>query len=240
MLAKRIRDKTRFTFLSSNSSFIECVRKHKLPLHLRSNSNDNDDSCRSKCTFDHYHLDLSTTTLNINYEFDSSKWVSCTADYGGGIYLKAGNTVSLFVTKGEFYSCVVSHRGGGIYADRIGKVEVTMTLFHACIAEAQLDYGGGGIGIDSATALPSIESSSFISCISGNDAGGVALWYSPFFQRTCFANSRFVGCQGLSTTGSDGGSIIIWWSNAAIGFSNTLFVDCHSEFHGGALSYYIR
>ena len=215
------------------------MRKHNLSTHLISNSNDDDDSCRKDCTFENNPLNLSTTNPNIKYEFISSKWVSCTAEYGGGIYLKAGSTVSLSITNGEFYSCKSSYRGGGIYVGGIGKLKVTTTLFSGCVAEAKADYGGGGINNDAAQEVPSIECSSFISCTSGNDGGGVAIWDSPSFQKVCLTDSRFVECKGLASTGSDGGSLIVWFSNAAIGCSNTLFVDSHSDQRGGAVSQYI-
>ena len=231
--------KTTTSFTSSNSSFTECVRKHYLYTQLISNSNYNDDSCRTDCTFDHHHLALSTSIPNVKYVFISSKWISCSANYGGGIYLSASNTGPLSVTNGEFYSCTSSYRGGGIYIEIISKVEVTKTLFHACIAQATADYGGGGINIDTIQQFPSIECTSFISCTSGNDGGGVALWTNPQIQKTCLSDSLFIGCKGLSKVGSDGGSFILWRSDAAIGCSNTLFVDSHSEFHGGAISYYI-
>ena len=212
---------------------------HKLSSHLISDNNENDDSCRTNCIFDHYPVSLPSTS-NKQYEFISSKWVSCTADYGGGIYLTAGTTVSLFVTKGEFYSCKAApYRGGGIYVGRIGKLEVTTSLFSGCVAEAKADCGGGGIDLNGAQAFPYIKCSSFISCTSGNDGGGLAIWSSPSFQKICLTDSRFVGCKGLANPGTDGGSLIVWASEAAIGSSNTLFVDSHSEWSGGAASYNI-
>ena len=44
-------EETKLSFISSNSSFNECVRKHIISPHLLSNGNDNDDSCRTDCTF---------------------------------------------------------------------------------------------------------------------------------------------------------------------------------------------
>ena len=148
-------------------------------------------------------------------------------------------TITLSVITGEFYSCTASTRGGGIFVQGTGEVTVKETLFYKGIAQTNSGSGGGGIDLWSLKKPPHLEGSSFIQCKTADDGGGVGIWSSPSFQQTCFVSCHFAYCEINHTTGSDGGCIIVWLSNAAIACSNTLFVDSHSEFQGGAMSHNI-
>ena len=148
-------------------------------------------------------------------------------------------TITLSVITGEFYSCTASTRGGGIFVQGTGEVTVKETLFYKGIAQTNSGSGGGGIDLWSLKKPPHLEGSSFIQCKTADDGGGVGLWSSPSFQETCIISCRFVQCEINHTTSSDGGSLMVWNSNAAIGCSNTLFVDSHSELQGGAVTHYI-
>ena len=184
------------------------MRKHNLPLSLHSNtlSTTTSPSCvdtpTTKCFTTHEfigdsdpsstiptgQIDLTNTPYNrfTSFVFYSCLFRDCKANYGGGIYLKAGSTVSLTVSKGEFYSCKAApYRGGGIYVEGIGEVHIEDTLLFECIAEAQLEYGGAGIEMVSLQKPPRIESCAFISCSSGDDAGGLGIWFIPVYQETC-------------------------------------------------------
>ena len=199
-------------------------------------SNGSPSSCRDDCFFTN-----NSVTLSSSANFASCAWSKCEADYGGAIFLNVSNSaISLTVSKGEFYSCISSYRGGGIYVEGIGDINITNTIFHQCIAQAAENYGGGGIEIDSEKKIPRIDNTDFILCKSGNDAGGVGIWKSPLtFQETCILSCRFVQCEINHTLNSDGGSLLLWYSKAAIGCSNTLFTDSYSELRGGAASYNI-
>ena len=239
ILCSGLTEKTRRSFISSNSSFIGCVKKHSISAYSPDNDYSNDNSCRTGCTFDHLRVFL-PSTANLQHEFTSCKWISCNGESGGGIYLKAGNTVTLSVIKGEFYSCKASpNRGGGIYAEGIKTLTIQESLFHKCIAEAKNDFGGGGIQLLSIQQPFIIQSTAFLSCESGNDGGGISIYIYATWQRVCFVDDRFVGCKGLYEQGSDGGSLMLWDSNASVGCSNTIFADSYCAMRGGAVSYYI-
>ena len=121
----------------------------------------------------------------------------------------------------------------------MGTSSIKETLFSECVAHAENNYGGGGIEMLSPQRSPHIESCTFISCSSGDDAGGLGIWSSSFYQETCVNECRFIECQINHTTSSDGGSLLIWYSSAAIGCSDTLFAHSHSDYRGGAVSCYI-
>ena len=90
----------------------------------------------------------------------------------------------------------------------IGEVCIKESLFHACIAEATADYGGGGIEINSTQKPPRIENTEFILCKSGNDGAGVGIWSSPIYQGICLSDCSFEHCPIKHTSSSDGGSTV--------------------------------
>ena len=183
-------------------------------------------------------IDLTTDAYKsfASYVFDSCIFIDCKASYGGGIYLSvSSSSVMLKVTKGEFSSCkATKYEGGGIYVQGIGDVNVSNSLFCSCSCASEADYGGGGLDIWSIHNPPQIERCSFLSCKSENDAGGLGIWRALMYQETCVKACRFIGCTGSNTSNSYGGSLLVCYSNAAIGCSNTLFAHSHSEFRGGA------
>ena len=238
ILCTGLTEKTKLSFMSSNSSFTECVRKHDIVTVSSSflaNSNCDGPTYLS-CTFTQVNL----TSLYTSATFTSCVWTNCQSQNGGGIYLNVtSSSVTLSLNQSEFYSCTSSHRGGGIFVEGIGQLQVQYSLFHACVAGAAADYGGGGIEIHDG-GRPLIQETSFLSCQSGSDGAGMGIWSSPFYHEACVLNSRFVGCHAAPFgNDNDGGSLIVWDAIAAICCSNILFVDSLSEYRGGASSYYI-
>ena len=139
---------------------------------------------------------------------------------------------------GEFDSSrATKYEGGGIYAEGIGYVDVINSLFHSCRCASEVDYGGAGIELWSIQNPLRIQETSFLLCHSANDAGGLGIWSSPPWQQTSIVSCRFIGCSVSPDIGNnDGGSLMIWFSNAAIGCSNSLFANSLSEGQGGAVS----
>ena len=223
---------------SNYSSFIECVRTNN---QRYSSIAYNSPSCNSppyeECSF----TQSTRLTLSSSAAFTSCIWRECSALYGGGVCLNMSDSaLSLSVIKGEFYYCSASIRGGGIYAEGIGEVTVTNTFFFRCSAESSNGSGGGGIEMWNLQKLPRIDSSSFLACKTADNAGGVGIWNTPSaYQGKCVLSCRFMQCEVNLRGGSDGGSLMMWFSNASIQCTETVFLDSHSEYHGGAASYYI-
>ena len=241
--------RAQLSFITSNSSFTDGVRK--------CNPQSNVISYQTETTTiigaENHHFENTSETVNDNIyttpghltlttsaSFLSCEWRNCEAQNGGGIYISTGNTLTLTVTKGLFYSCKASpNQGGGIYIKEIKTLTVVDSLFYKCIAEAHDNYGGGGIQMWNIQEPFIIETTSFISCESGNDGGGVATSIDPTWQEISISHSLFLQCKGTSTNPeyiSDGGSLMIGNSNAAICCSNTLFADSHSTSRGGGIT----
>ena len=150
------------------------------------------------------------------------------------------STVSLSIQKSEFYSCrATGHEGGGIYTEGIGEVKVSHCLFYACTCASQYNYGGAGLEMWTIQNPPLVQDSSFVSCYSGNDAGGVGFYSCPNWQGTCVARCIFIDCKANKPNDADGGSIEIWYSDAVVMSSDSLFAKCYSAWRGGAVSYNI-
>ena len=230
--------KSKLFSISSNSSFTECVRKHDIVAVSSSfiaNSN-----CALPTYTDCSFTQVNRTSLSSSASFTSCTWTSCQANNGGGIYLKAGSSVTLSVAKSEFRSCKADpYRGGGIYVEGIGNAKTEETLFHECTCKATNDAGGVGIEMWSIQKPPTIETTNFISCESGNDGGGLGIWNAVRFQETCVKGCRFILCRGNNTSSSGGGGMIVWSSYAAIGCSACIFVSCYGAQIGGGLCYAI-
>ena len=250
IICSGLTDKTKLSFASSNSTFIECVRK---PSSQSNTISYQDDRHTIIIGADNHHFENTSAIVNDNTHkspghltlttsatFTSCVWRKCEASNGGGIYLKAGTAISLSVIKGEFYSCKSTpERGGGIYIEGIGDVRIKQTLFLECISEATNGAGSGGIEMWTVQKPPQIEECSFLSCKSGDDAGGLGIWNTPLYQQTCVMECQFIECTINHTTSSGGGGLIIWISKAAVGCTECLFSKCYSACVGGGLASHI-
>ena len=199
-----------------------------------------DSTCRDYCDFSS-PVNLTENATHVEHTFISCKWTSCTGNSGGGIYYqKSDSRATLTIKKGEFYSCEASpNRGGGIYAEGIDTATIEDCLFYGCIAEAGNDYGGGAIQLWNIQQPFAVERTTFISCESKNDGGAISAAYCPKWHETSIVDSLFIHCTVTNSIGSDGGSLMVWESSAAIGCSNTLFANSYSERGGGAVTQYI-
>ena len=221
--------------MCSNSSFTDCVKKNAQPSHFQlfQSSNVSPSTCRDDCLFSTNRPSLSSTET-----FTSCVWSNCKAQYGGGIFLNVSNSaVSLTVKQSQFYSCQCSYLGGGLYVEGIGKVTIEDTIFLECIADSKSGLGGGGIGIVSPQKPPQIQSCFLHKCTAADDAGGLGIWRTPFYQATCVKECRIFECSVKSSGESGGGGMAVWYSPALIGCSECIFSKCHSAFIGGALGY---
>ena len=155
--------------------------------------------------------------------------------------MKAYNTVSLTVKTSEFHSCKASpDRGGGIYAEEIKTVTIEESLFQSCVAEAENNFGGGGIQLVTIHQPFTVKSAFFHSCVSYNDGGGLSSALCPAWQSTCFLDCSFIGCSASPLAeDNDAGSLLVWRFYGEASCSNILFVDSLSERRGGCSSYYI-
>ena len=213
------------------------MRSHYVYVLPLSYSN-SDTSCRDNCEFSS-HIDLTQNKTSVQHTFNTCKWLSCTADSGGGIFFQSSSSeATLTVTDSQFLSCkAIDTRGGGIHI--IGSVTLTLksTLFHSCTAVSNGDFGAGGVELDSLTSHPLISQCSFVSCISGNDGGGLCFLSGTFSQDSlALEEDKFISCQSQNSDNGGGGASEIWMNTQITGISNTLFVSCSSLCVGGALA----
>ena len=135
--------KTKVSFISSNSSFTECVRKHS------SSQIFNSQSCTispyTNCTF----AQTSRPTISSSATFTSCTFTSLSSNPGNGGAISFQNQASgtLTVISCNFYSCKctatgsIEDGGGAIFAHTVSKVEVSSSLFvsSACYSTSEGD-----------------------------------------------------------------------------------------------------
>ena len=236
-----------FSFTSSNSSFIECVRKTFLQQSVNNNS-------YNTLLFDNQIKTVSIATQKSNEvtytpaehkelsntdSFTSCEWINCEAASGGAIYFH-DTSDSLAVSYCVFEKCVaLSGRGGGIFALSSGKVSISQSTIIECSCPTAGTVGGGFIA-QSASAVPEIVETHFLSCLASEDAGGVYILATT--GGTNEANipvreCRFLDCVARGDeggyNGAEGGGVMYWENDRTLGISNSLFAGCISAGRAG-------
>ena len=149
--------------------------------------------------------------------FNFCSWKDCTATSGGAIYFH-DNSGSLTVTDSLFEQCNSSSGyGGAIYCNNCSLVYINTSSFITCLSSSS--YHGGGICILGASSMPEIIRSTFVSCQSGCDAGGLqflSITGGTQGENIPVCSCRFIHCtaKGLVSNSEqndgDGGGLVFW------------------------------
>ena len=242
ILCSGLSDKTKLSFVSANSSFIECVRKNQL-FHLFSVA---DNTHSPTCTINGTAATTPDCNTSLNnffddtslYVFTSCVWSACAGDFGTAICV-CNPDIELTVNDCQFVSCEASSvNGSGIYAQSANIVHVQNSLFYDCkvLSGSNGEEGGGGIYLNSISTETLITTSDFIKCVVKYDGGGVNIWSSNSTNGNdkTFQKCRFIKCHGDNEYYSEGGGIMAYDNNYYIGITNCLFCECKNCF-GGAV-----
>ena len=203
IFCKGLTEKTKLSFASSNSSFIEHMRK---PLYYGFSSSSSDNACTSPsyegCSFTNpNHLTPYTDTT-----FTSCNFTNLVSDSDGGAIFCTGNR-KLYIEECSFEECISSSgHGGAIYVDGASSFTSKKTLFTNCNST---NMRGGAIYFTSSRSVPFLFETSFISCYSrmtpdipnSNDDGGSIFLYSTLSSESLldiFESCRFIDshCNG--------------------------------------------
>ena len=255
ILCSGLTTKTKLSFSSSNSSFTECVRKHKASLiqsyHGINNSDCSHYSAESqRCMYSHTHVEWSQRG---EYLFEHSDFLECESESNGGAILVEGtedtvDQITLQVTDCTFIRCVVranaypDSTGGAVCARLIRDATVSSSVFSFCSSP-----GGGAVMMKSLSHQPLVEHSSFISCVapfdtdrgrlsSGTDADGAAIDIY-----TCFSIDPTVirSCSLLCSHSDDGGGAVFLFRPVnSMGCNNILFSSGIGGSRGGGIALY--
>ena len=246
--------KTKLSFTSSNSSFSECVRKHKPSLiqshHTIKNSDCTEYNADShRCIYSHIRIEKSQSG---NYLFEHSDFLDCESETNGGAILVEGTSetadhITLTVTDCTFIRCVVqahSHHdsgGGAVCARLIKDATVSSSVFSSCVSPS-----GGAVMMKSLSHQPLVEHSSFISCIAPNDTdkGSLAIGTdadgAAIDIYTCSAAVPTVisSCNLLYSHSHDaGGAVFLYHPVPAMRCHNVLFSSGLGGSRGGGIAY---
>ncbi|KAH7826051.1 uncharacterized protein MONOS_4179 [Monocercomonoides exilis] len=200
-------------------------------------------SCNN-CTFIHSkrvdwkkrnneHLDTTQSQ-----HFTNAEWNECSAPCGGALYVHDNSSATLTVENSSFVKCNATEtRGGGIYALNISECTVKHSVFEECFCASSTDYGGAGAEVEELKVQVLFEDCQFRDCLSLNDAGGLFIGSSKASKaKDCVLDCLFINCSGNNADNGDGGGLMNWNPIDKIVTKNCLFIGCHSDFRGGAVS----
>ena len=207
-LCSGLTEKALLSFISSNSSFTECVRTKLSFITISSISSLPNEPCTGPdyedCSFSSPHITLSSSA-----SFSSCTFSSLTSSLNGGaIYSVSSGTLSISLSIFEKCSANVGtgdFLGGGAVCVDAGYFVSDFNTFISC----STSYFGGGILAQRQFISSNILSCNFI-CCSGCYGGGINTFFGPY---TTTISSHFISC-----TVSKGGG----------GFYHDSNVDCSS------------
>ena len=247
-----IREKTRFSFTSSNSSFTDSMITYNTFRFSNSQNNDNSPLCSVNDLGTHNticNISKHNTLDNYNvckFEFCSFIDVSSGTTNGGAIaYFRTQTTASgtsLSITTCFFFSCTAitanpATSGGGVAVMYVSTVTISSCLFKLCDGA-----GSGGVFLQHITQQPSISDCTFYSCRCTQTGAGAYVGYStlavsPIFCTTC----SFLSCKELHNSGDtlSGGGFSLCSSAAdkSNTIINSLFTHNHAKMGAGLKLY---
>ena len=229
---------TKISFISSNSSFIECMRNYLISSSLFTpSSNNSPTTCRENCSFTDSHL-----TLTSSDTFASCEWMQCKGNMGGGIYTnQAGSTLT--VTSCHFYDCSTNtDYGGGIATEFLNNVYIYSSSFIHCHGGTNyhINSGGGAVFLNDTKQWHQIHDCNFIGCYSGADGGALHLRNCKVPHSDGIANTRFIDCKTVYDIDAvEGGAVQSWTVTVTCSFSNSLIARCHS-YQGGGFFFQVK
>ena len=236
-------EKTKLLFISSNSSFSECVRNSDMRQYHIPSVTPNDDCPSTPVTNREFK------PIKCTYSSGSHSFIQCTWDNsertsnGGAIHYRlTANTkdssTSLTVDKCTFLHCKEADPidGGAIYTAYIGTVSVSNSHFLDCKSgSGETGAEGGGVLCYFISVLPLIRSCTFLFCTTGDDGGGCGIWFSNSSLAYAVDSCRCIKCQGTHIDNSQGGGIMLAWNDMFITITNCLLSACETKYQGGGI-----
>ena len=192
-------EKTKLSFISSNSSFSECVRKSTHSPYSSSSQSTNAPSCAAspyeRCTFD---SDNPIPSFSSSTVFNTSTFTGLTADdCGGAICFTSGNSLTL--DQCIFNLCYTTDEfrdlnGGGAILINCGSFfSAHSSTFISC---STLSFGGAIVAEDGCQSS-TVSFCTFIRC-SARLGGGLMTFWGP---TSALVSSHFISCTGTLTGG---------------------------------------
>ena len=248
IICSGLTQKTILYFLSSNSSFNECVRKQNQHT-IRTNQNNALRSVQvnSPCSDTYWEECLSvsrqrvTSATSFTFKKCIFNSLSDTSGDGGGgaIYYSSPSIetyTSLLVASCSFSECSALD-GGALYLSTLSTFELQNSLFYKCSSTLDIyEHGGGSVWITNIQQQLSLLENDFISSTCLASGGGVLIQECSALisSSSVLLSCRFVDCTATDAS-PDGGGVCIWNNSQTIGISTCLFSLCNSDDDGGAI-----
>ena len=227
---------TKFSFISSNSSFSECVRRYgyRSSLHLFSytlQSNECEQDCEG--------TDLATQKVILDssstHAFTLCSWNGGSSTLGGAICFANQTSSSLTVDNCLFYNCNSSssgwaNGGGALHCYNVSTVSIQFSSFIKCCATSGC---GGGVNMCDVLHQLYLNNCTFLFCFGKDDGGSAEIWSCNLEENSLGCkDSRFI--SGLSTGTGDpwAGGLMLWDNNPPLQSSNIIFTNNNSTYGG--------
>ena len=229
MLCSDLTEKTKFSFISSNSSFSECVRQYHLIQYNIFNQKNDNPSCPAsqivsgRCKYFQIRPSLSGSGL---YIFTDTDFLHCEVTgnscFGGAIDCRTGD---LTIQRCSFASCYSEFRGGAVSFQSSRLCTQEDNLY----AECWSDDSSGAFDSWDTSKYPhhSHKRCKYIDSHSTYYAH-FAIEYSPdaMIESNIYIHGRSDGTYYA-------GSVVNFQAQGAIVYSNSLFVDGEASNSGG-------
>ena len=230
ILCSGLTEKTKLTFVSSNSSFSECVRSRFSFLSLTPTSYFPNVNCYSspysECQFD-------PSNPLVPPSSSSASFISCTFNTlssltnGGAICFTSSHTLSVLNCSFALCSSLIiydhTNGGGAIFSNAASLLSVTTSTFTHCTASQSC---GGGILAAGAAHSASVSFCVFIHC-DANFGGGMSTHVGP---ASSISSCCYICCKASSCGGG-----LFHNSNkvsSCLLLSNSLFADNNASYSG--------
>ncbi|KAK2958965.1 hypothetical protein BLNAU_5981 [Blattamonas nauphoetae] len=202
--------------LSHNTSFTGC--------HTPSSPNDDPD----QGTRLNEHFTDQTTLSNettVNHVFTLCTFKDCSSSSSGGAIRASGSLLSIQIERCSFHACSSGDDGGAIYfaPTSSSSFSLSSSSFVGC---SSTDYGGCVL-LFSCPDL-SISECVFLDSKTGFKGGAIFIQTSPFGASTGLSNTIFQNCTQTSTSSSEGGGAVRFYSCSSHKLSFVQFRQCSS------------
>ena len=240
ILSSGLAEKTRLSFISSNSSFTECVSKNLVFSSFFSPSLFSNTECTAHpyigCSFTQDRRPSLSTSTFISCTFTS---ITSTGN-SAAIYFTTGSSLSIEFCLFTSCSSTVPRNeesgGGAVHITVAATLTIISTVFYKCVSS----YLGGAVFAQGACKSSNISFCTFVEC-TGSRGGGLMTYSGPTSD---IISSRFFSCSATLSGGAfyhNSG-----FTNSSVFITNSLFAgntvetdsDGHAYRGGGAIENY--
>ena len=241
ILCSGLTEKTKLSFISSNSSFTECKTNHLSGHSFFSSFSSHRNSACSPSPIE----DQQVSNENCTYYSGSHTFINCSWDNaesintGCAIYFllySPDSSASLNIKRCSFFHCHSSGTvaGGAIHVQYIHSITISASVFYDCSCGSYESFEGGAILLSYINSQTSIKDCLFLFCESPDDGGACGIYYCDSSLLYTVDSCCYIQCKGIEDGNSQGGGIMFFQNPGNQASTNCLFSKLEA-YYGGAI-----